>query len=377
MRPGGGSPARRWWLSSCAAPTSSCTPGTCAPPRSWTSCPRTLRSSPCSATTTAPTWPNGALRRRCGPISTACRWRCSTTAARRPGGCGGYGAGFRTWGWSSSGTRTYRWTPRPTGCVSSTPARPRTVAASPPAPSACCASRPAAWWRPTPSRSPDRTIAGIPSVTMTDAIPRSRRGRPGRPGAGASQSGRARLRSGVRGQPEHAERRQGNCGRGGLAVRWSGDGLDGPEVADAAAAVLGGVGVDHLAPPAGGGQPDPVVVMRAAREVRHASDEPGPGAPFARTGKTQDSQNLPVGVGSVEPAEPARAEILPPPCGLLAVHPVPVPDQALQPAVEPPGLDAVAQRLPVEAGLLGPLGLLAALRSHGQQLPARMRPLTC
>src|SRR5260221_10995047 len=156
---------------------------------------------------------------------------------------------------------------------------------------------------------------------MTDAIPRSRRGRAGPAGAGAaSKRGRGRLRSGVRGQPEHAEWGQGNRGRGGLAVRWSGDSLDGPEVADAAAAVLGGVSVDHLAPPAGDGQPDPVVVMRAAREVRQAGDEPGPGAPFARTGKTQESQNVPVGVGSVDPAEPARAEILPPQCGLLAVH---------------------------------------------------------
>jgi len=47
-------------------------------------------------------------------------------------------------------------------------------------------------------------------------------------------------------------------------------GLDDPEVAHAGAAVDLGVRVEHLAPAPGEGQADPVVLARAAGEVRDA-----------------------------------------------------------------------------------------------------------
>ena len=74
------------------------------------------------------------------------------------------------------------------------------------------------------------------------------------------------------GEPEHAERGQGEHRGRGLPVPRLRDGLDHAEVAHAAAAVVGRVGVHQFPPAARVRQPQPVVGVRAAGEVRHAGD---------------------------------------------------------------------------------------------------------
>src|SRR6202035_2103943 len=69
----------------------------------------------------------------------------------------------------------------------------------------------------------------------------------------------------LRGEPEDAERGQGEHGGRGLAVPRLGDGLDHAQVAYAAAAVVGRVGVDQFAPAARVGR---------ARARRHARGTP-------------------------------------------------------------------------------------------------------
>ena len=56
----------------------------------------------------------------------------------------------------------------------------------------------------------------------------------------------------------------------GWPCHGSSSALDRAEVAHPGAAVVVGVGVEHLGPRAGGRQADPVVVVRHRREVRHA-----------------------------------------------------------------------------------------------------------
>src|SRR5581483_10881449 len=76
--------------------------------------------------------------------------------------------------------------------------------------------------------------------------------------------------AGLGGEPEHGQGWDADSGRGRAAVPLLIDGLDGAEVADAAAAVAGGVGVEDLDPAAAVRQADLVVLVRAAGEVGHA-----------------------------------------------------------------------------------------------------------
>ena len=100
-----------------------------------------------------------------------------------------------------------------------------------------------------------------------------------------------------------------------------------PEVAHAAAAVRGRVGVDQLAPPARGRQPDPVVEVRGAGEVGQAGDGPRSVLGAARAGEAQEGQDVAVRVVRVDPAEPVGAEVPPPQRGVAAVRLVQVGDQ--------------------------------------------------
>src|SRR5690606_5723849 len=73
-------------------------------------------------------------------------------------------------------------------------------------------------------------------------------------------------------QPDHPERRDAQPGRVRQAVPGHVDRLHPAEVAHAAARVLVGVGVEDLLPDARLRQPEVVVLVRDAGEVRHAGE---------------------------------------------------------------------------------------------------------
>src|SRR6266487_3095080 len=109
--------------------------------------------------------------------------------------------------------------------------------------------------------------------------------------------------SGLGNEPKHAEwgERQG-C-RSWPAVTRLGNGLHRAEIPDPAAAVDGGVGVDHLAPSPRERQADPVVGVRHGGEVGDAGDRvPGFAGPAAQPARPA----RPARPGTWPAAQPAR-----------------------------------------------------------------------
>ncbi len=132
----------------------------------------------------------------------------------------------------------------------------------------------------------------------------------------------------------------------GLPAAGFPDGLDHPQVADAAAAVDRRVGVDHLAPAASAGQADPVAEVRFAGEVGNAGDLARP-ATAGRAGalaavraaipgipgEAEERQHVARRVVGVYPAEAVRRGVLPPERRAARVEPVEVGDQPLNAGV--------------------------------------------
>ena len=140
--------------------------------------------------------------------------------------------------------------------------------------------------------------------------------------------------------------------------------LDPPHVADVAAAVDLGVGVEGLAPAPGVGQADPQVVVGHGGQVGHH------GHRRVTVGAVADErQQVGVGVVGVDPLEGRRVVVAPPEGRQLPVHPVGVTHQVAHPRV-----GTVEQRWPVELAFLRPLPLLGDLATHEQQLLSGVAP---
>ena len=104
-------------------------------------------------------------------------------------------------------------------------------------------------------------------------------------------------------EPDRAERRHPQGGRGRLAVPALAAGLDRTEVADAAAGVDLRVGVEHLVPAAGQRQPDPVALVRDRREVGDAGEH------RAVVARAEEREHVVARVVGVDPREAGRVGV--------------------------------------------------------------------
>ena len=130
----------------------------------------------------------------------------------------------------------------------------------------------------------------------------------------------------LRGQPQHPGRRQAQRRRRRAPVPHLRLRLDDPEVAHPRAAVDLCVGVEHLAPAAREGQADPVVVARAAGEVRDAGQHGR--VALGVDAMPQEAQHVAARVVGVDPGE-ALGRVVPGPQGrVVLVGPVEVADQS-------------------------------------------------
>ena len=136
------------------------------------------------------------------------------------------------------------------------------------------------------------------------------------------------------------------------------------QVAEPAAAVRRGVGVEHLAPEARARHAHAVVVARDGREVaRHQQHVPLVARPCA--GSVSDRV---VGVVGVDPLEARRVEVELVQRRLAAEQAVEVAGPALHAPVR-----RVLEQVPVQAGVVVPLLALGELAAHEEQLLARLR----
>ncbi len=153
----------------------------------------------------------------------------------------------------------------------------------------------------------------------------------------------------------------------GWSCQASSAGLDDETGAARGVGVVAG-GVEHDRPPPAAGQADAVGLLRLAAEVHDAGDDRGVGRPVARA-EAQPRERVVGGVVGLEPLEARAVGVELPQRAVAAVDPVEVLDEVV---------DAVVQRLleqpPVEAAALGPLGLLAELAAHEEQLLAGVAP---
>src|SRR4051794_32884971 len=169
----------------------------------------------------------------------------------------------------------------------------------------------------------------------------------------------------LRGEPDGAERRDAEEGRGRKAVAGLAGRLDRAQGADAAAAVVVRVGVHDLAPATRMRQGPPVVLVRDAGEVDHT------GQRRAVRGVAQEGHHVARDVVRVDPAEPLRVGVSGPQRARAGVGPVEVADQPLE--ADMVVVLCLVQQPPVERPLFGPLRALAELLAHEQQLLTRMR----
>jgi hypothetical protein len=128
-------------------------------------------------------------------------------------------------------------------------------------------------------------------------------------------------------------------------------GLDPAAVADAAAAVFGGVGVEALAPAAGEGAADPVILARHGREV---ADDERDVARLAAAAQIGERALLPI--GGVDPLEPLGLAVERMQRRQVAVEPVQIADEELDAAMH-----RVLEEVPVEAAVVVPLRALPEL----------------
>ena len=144
-------------------------------------------------------------------------------------------------------------------------------------------------------------------------------------------------------------------------------GVDPAQVPHARPAIALRVGVEHLAPPPGERQADPVIGLRVAGEVRDARHHRR--LALGVDPVAQEAQDVAARVVGVDPGEALGGDVTRPHRGHGAVSPVEVADQRLDPAVQ-----RVLEQVPVERPLLGPLAFLPELAALEQQLLARVRP---
>ena len=149
-----------------------------------------------------------------------------------------------------------------------------------------------------------------------------------------------------------AQWRQGELGGEGLAVHLDFLGLHAAHVALIAAAVDGGVAVQHFAPEAGGGQADAVVRAEFGREME--DDEHLLAAVLRAAQEGEDAVQV---VGAVHPLKAFEVVVGFPERGVGAIDLVEVGEEALGAGV----LRALFEQGPVERVVLVPLGGLAEL----------------
>src|SRR5258708_18355234 len=123
---------------------------------------------------------------------------------------------------------------------------------------------------PSPPRAPSAALARPAGAPVPPPCPRAKPTELCTPSVAAGGAPESRFR----GQPEHPQRRQAHLRRVGLSVPLSVVGEHAAEVADAAATVGLGVGVQHLTPASALGQADPETLIHHRREVGH-TDQPG------------------------------------------------------------------------------------------------------
>ena len=137
------------------------------------------------------------------------------------------------------------------------------------------------------------------------------------------------------------------------------------EIADAAAAIAGGIAVEHLAPAAGAWHAEPIGMARHRREVAHHERRC---AAFV-AGVTQERDHAVGRIAAVDPRETRRIEVLCVQRRRARERAVEIAHPCLQ-----PGVHRVGGQVPVEALVVIPLAPLAEFTAHEQQLLARVRP---
>src|SRR5438552_4070020 len=155
--------------------------------------------------------------------------------------------------------------------------------------------------------------------------------------------------------------RQGRQSEGqGVEATMAGNraGFQAAQVALLAAAVLSSVTVQRLFPEAATRDPHLIVVAEHRREVADDQNTSVRRAPCAE--KAEDTV---LGVVAIDPVKPSRGTVLFVEGRLTAVELV----QILYPALQA-GMGSMRKQVPLQAGIVVPLSLLAKLPSHKEQL---------
>src|SRR5690348_10473159 len=150
----------------------------------------------------------------------------------------------------------------------------------------------------------------------------------------------------------------------GAAVPGNLLGVHTAEIAHSAAAVIGGVGVDPLAPETIARNPDTIPGAGFRSEVAHGDYR---GIVFETV--TQERQHTVFMVVHLDPLEARGLAIAAVQGGRIAIGAVEVADQVLDAAVF-----RLLEQVPIEAVVMVPLAVLRELAAHEQQLLAWVRP---
>src|SRR5688572_11685287 len=142
-----------------------------------------------------------------------------------------------------------------------------------------------------------------------------------------------------------------------------GYGFDTAEITDAAAAVVGGVAVEDLAPVAAMRHAYAIVFARKRRAVAHHND-----LMTGRAALTHEAEHTVRRVVGIDPLEAFVREIGFVQRGVVPIREIEVAHPALQTRVQ-----GKVQKMPVEAGVVIPFAVLADLTAHEQELLARLR----
>src|SRR3569833_1760586 len=158
----------------------------------------------------------------------------------------------------------------------------------------------------------------------------------------------------------HAERRQRQGMRLIMAVRRHRRGLDAAEITVTRAAVLGGIAVEQLLPPAAARHTQAIIAARHRREIAHDQEH----LVAVAAQKTQHALFPFVAAG---PGETALIEILEMQRTLVAIAAVQVPHPIVHTLMQ-----GILQHVPLEALVVIPLARLGEVVAHEQELLARM-----